>query len=179
MIYFEDSEIIIRDIEQQDVISLFSWSIDKELNQHDPRALPANSRELLTECEAFCSRFDAEIMNPDPEKRKYKYFIITDIQNQPIGFVNFFSIIYEKMQGEMGIMMGDKRHWNKGIAQKAVDEIVKYIFNELKMVRIYIETGETNTKAQKLFYKLGFVKCGEYMDEDFKFIIMEKLQYNL
>lgn len=175
MNYYKDEIIRIRDICREDVINLFSCRIDKELNLHDPRPIPRNSKELLEECISFCSRFDEEIMNETVEERKYKYFIITDNKDNFIGFVNFFSIDNVKKQGEMGVIIADKRHFRKGIAYTAVNVVMKYIFDNMIIDRIYIETGETNEPALKLFKKLGFNCCGEYIeDENFKFIIMDK-----
>ena len=41
----------------------------------------------------------------------------------------------------MGIEIGDKRYWNKGIAYKAVKVATEYIFNNTDIKRIYIETS--------------------------------------
>lgn len=175
MNYYKDEKITIRDICREDAINLFSCRIDKELNLHDPRPVPRNSKELLEECICFCSRFDDEIMNESLEERKYKYFIITDNKDNFIGFVNFFSIDNVKKQGEMGVIIADKRYFRKGIAYTAVNEVMKYIFDNMDINRIYIETGETNEPALRLFKKLGFNGCGEYNeDENFKFIVMDK-----
>ena len=175
MIYYQDNEIKIRDICNEDVISLFSWSIDKEINKHDPRPLPCNSSELVKECAEYCKRFDDEVMNENVNNIKYKFFIITNKKDQAIGFVNFFSIDKIKRQGEMGISLGDKRYWRKGIAYRAINAVIDYIFKEMDIERVYIETGEANIPALKLFEKLNFIKCDEYLEEDnFKFIVMEK-----
>lgn len=175
MIYHQDNEIIIRDIKASDAVSLFSWWIDAELNMYDPRPLPKNSEELLAECTSFCKRFDTEVFNENIAARRYKYFIVTDKSDNPIGSVNFFGIDKLKRQGEMGIIIGDKRYWQKGIASKAVEVAVDYIFNNMPIDRIYIETGENNIPAIKLFSKQGFHKCEEYLEDDgFKFIVMEK-----
>lgn len=173
--YYQDENIKIRDICSEDVINLFSCRIDKELNLHDPRPTPNTSKELVAECINYCKRFDIEIMNENIEDRKYKYFIITNNEGNFIGFVNFFSIDKVKKQGEMGVIIADKRYWKKGIAFTAINVVTKYIFDNMDINRIYIETGETNKPALRLFDKLGFNKCGEYLeDDDFKFIVMEK-----
>lgn len=177
MVYYRDNEIEIRDITYSDVINLFSWHIDKELNKHDPRPLPSDSKSLIEECLNYCKRFDSEILNEKIKKRKYKYFIITNLEGNPIGFVNFFSVDKVKKQGEMGVIIGDKRYWKRGIAHTAIKVAVDYIFNNMDIKRIYIETGDKNIPALSLFSKLGFEKCGEYLeDEDFKFIVMEKFK---
>jgi len=75
----------------------------------------------------------------------------------------------------MGVIIGDKRYWKKGIAYKAVNNVIDYIFNNIDIDRIYIETNETNIPSLYLFEKLNFNRCGEYLeDEDIKFIVMEK-----
>lgn len=177
MIYYQNNEIVIRDICSSDVINLFSWQIDKELNKHDPRPIPNSSKGLIEECTNYCYRFDTEIMSENTEDIKYKYFIIADNEGNAIGFVNFFSIDKLKKQGEMGVTIGDKRYWKKGIAYTAIKIVIDYIFNDMDIDRIYIETGECNTPALKLFEKLDFKKCGEYNeDEDFKFIVMDKIK---
>jgi RimJ/RimL family protein N-acetyltransferase len=175
MIYYQDENIKIRDTYSEDVINLFSCSIDKELNLHDPRPMPNTSKELVAECINYCNRFDIEIMNENVEDRKYKYFIVTNNEDNFIGFVNFFSIDKVKKQGEMGVIIADKRYWKKGIAFTAINVVTKYILDNMDINRIYIETGETNKPALRLFDKLGFNKCGEYLEDDnFKFIVMEK-----
>lgn len=74
-----------------------------------------------------------------------------------------------------GVIIADKRYWRKGIAYTAINVVTKYIFDNMAIDRIYIETGETNKPALNLSDKLGFNKCGEVIeDNDFKFTIMEK-----
>lgn len=175
MIYYEDNEIKIRDIIEEDIINLFSWHIDKEINMHDPRPIPCNSKDLIKECKIYCNIFESEIINKNVEERKYSYFIIENSENEPIGFINFFSIDKIKKQGEMGVTIGDKRYWKKGIAFRSVNAIINYIFNKMDIERIYIETDESNTASLKLFTKLNFNRCGEYCEDDgFKFIVMER-----
>lgn len=175
MIYYQDDIITVRDICTSDVIDLFSCWIDKEINIYDPRPIPQNSAELMEECTRYCNQFDNEVMTENPEDRKYKYFIITNNKGSFIGYVNFFSMDKIKKQGEMGVIIGDKRYWNKGIAYTAVSVAVDYLFNSMGMDRIYIETGENNKPALRLFEKLGFTRCDEYLEDDgFKFVVMEK-----
>jgi RimJ/RimL family protein N-acetyltransferase len=172
MIYYEDNEIKIRDIIQEDISFLFICRLDKGVNRYDPRPVPQNSMELLEECDEYSKVFETEIINEN--NRKYKYFMITDSRDQPIGFVNFFDMDKIKKQGEMGVVIEDKRYWKKGIGTIAVRTAVNYILNNMDIDKIYIETGETNAPALGLFNKLGFKKCGEFLeDDDFKFIVME------
>lgn len=175
MIYYEDNDIKIRNIIDEDITSLFSWWIDKEVNKYDPRPIPSNSKNLMKECTNYCNRFDGEIMNEKIEERRYKYFIIVNHEDIPIGFVNIFNFEKKEKQVEMGVIIGDKRYWKKGIAYRSIKNVTSYIFSNMNIERIYIETSEGNIPALKLFNKLNFNKCDEYLeDEKYKFIVMEK-----
>ena len=174
MFYYKNNEFSIRDLQEEDVISLFSWWINKEINKYDPRPIPCNCSELLEECVRYCNMFESDMINVDIKSRKYIYFIIVDIEDNPIGFVNFFNIDKETKQGELGVIIGDKRYWKRGIAAKSIDVAANYIFSNLNIDKIHIETGENNLPALRLIRKLGFVDYGEYLDEGFKFIVMEK-----
>lgn len=178
MIYDEDGKIKIRDIEQRDIISLFSCRIDKEINKYDPRPIPSNSKELIQECRIYCNNFERNVINDNKEDRMYKYFIITDSEENFIGFVNFFSIDTVEKQGEMGVTIGDKRYWRKGLAYNSINIAIEYIFNNMDINRIYVEIEENNKPSLALFNKLGFKKCDEYIeDEEFKFIVMDIKSY--
>lgn len=177
MFYYEDQVIKIRDIKASDIRYLFQWWIDDSLNSHDPRPFPNDTRSLLKSCEDYCKRMDEHVFNEDHDKNTYKYFVILDSQDRTIGYVNLFSFNKVKKEAELGIMIGDKSYWGQGIGSKAVSVVTNYMFDQRRLTRIYIETGETNKKAQKLFLNNGFVNCGSYIEEDeFKFIVMEKIK---
>ncbi|SMC24005.1 Protein N-acetyltransferase, RimJ/RimL family [Clostridium acidisoli DSM 12555] len=169
MIYFENEKIKIRSVIQEDIVYLFSWWIDKEVYRNDPKPMPCNSKEVLQECKSYCETFECEIVN----NSRYEYFMIVNREDYPIGFVNFFDVNKEKGDGELGVIIGDKRYWNKGIASLAVSKVKKILFNRPEINRIHIETAEGNLAARKLFKKLGFNECSKYLDEGFKFIVME------
>lgn len=178
VIYYEDEKFKMRDIEEGDIINLFSCRIDKEINKYDPRPIPSNSKELIQECRIYCNNFERNVINDNEEERMYKYFIITDSEEKFIGFVNFFSIDTVEKQGEMGVTIGDKRYWRKGLAYNSINKAIEYIFNNMDINRIYVEIEENNKPSVALFNKLGFKKCDEYIeDEEFKFIVMDIKAY--
>lgn len=174
MIYYSSANIKVRDIEERDSINLFMWNIDRELYMFDPIPIPNSAENLIGYCKEFCIKFKNEIMNENHSKRKYKYFIITDDNDNAIGYVNMFGFNEENHSCELGVIIGDKRYWNKGIGYEAVRLVMDYAFTNMNLKRIFIETGEHNINAIKLFNKLKFRKCDEYLDDDFKFIVMEK-----
>lgn len=174
MIYYTNDDIKIRDIKDEDVVILFAWWIDQEINRYDPRPIPHNSSSLLKECKNYCRMFAHEVMNKNKRLNRYRYFIITNTEDRPIGFINLFGFDKEKNQAEMGIIIGDKTYWRKGIAYKSCQIVLEYLFTEGGFQRIHIETSEHNKPARQLFHKLGFKFCEDYVDHDYTWIVMDK-----
>lgn len=174
MQYIKTDQFIIRDVRQNDISFLFSWWIDRTLNKHDPRPLPIDSKSLTEECVRYCTMFDREIMNPDPSLNVYTYYIITNIEDEPIGFINTFSYNPEHTDAELGIYIGDKAYWKRGIAKEALRYILQMHFTDKGFERIHVETGSSNQASLRLFKGLGFIECGEYIEEeDFKYKVLE------
>lgn len=107
-------------------------------------------------------------------QEKYKYFIINNISYDFIGFVNFFGFNKIKKQVEMGVIISSKEYRNKGIASTSIKIAIQYIFDNLNIDRIFIETSENNKPSLRLFEKPNLKKSHEYIEEDnFKFIVMD------
>lgn len=174
MIYESKDTYRIRQIEERDVSHLFSWWIDPVLNEFDPRPLPKTPRQLMKECQLFCDMKATQVFNKNPEENIYKYFIIVDLNDIPLGFINMFNFKKEDQSCELGICIGDKSYHRKGIASEAIKFVLDYGFKIMELDRIYIETSEENIPAQELFQKIGMIKCGTYLDEGHRFIVMEK-----
>ncbi|UJH68363.1 GNAT family N-acetyltransferase [Allomuricauda sp. SCSIO 65647] len=66
--------------------------------------------------------------------------------------------VYSK-SAELGYWIGEP-FWNRGIASKAVELILKYGFEDLKLARIFANTFEFNVASMKVLEKNGFYKEG-------------------
>ena len=127
MIYYKDETLLIRDVQRNDVTTLFTWWINQDINKFDPRPIPTDTVSLIKECEWYCSMFEREVMNEDNTQNKYKYFMILK-DSIPIGFINLFGF-NENQDAELGIIIGDKTYWNKGIAFKCLNIVIEYAFS--------------------------------------------------
>jgi RimJ/RimL family protein N-acetyltransferase len=58
---------------------------------------------------------------------------------------------------ELGILIGNKNYWGKGIAYEACKLVIHYGFNEMNLRKIYLAVYESNPAAKKVYEKLGFV----------------------
>ncbi|BES65465.1 hypothetical protein SANA_19040 [Gottschalkiaceae bacterium SANA] len=151
-------QIIIRSAIETDAKALFLWQIDEDLNRYDPKPLPSRREELLESCQVFACFFKDEIMSD--ETGEYQYFMIANESNQPIGYINVFSIDEIKKEAELGIMIGNRNYQGKGVASYALNKVLMQIQEYGDLKRIYVETNVDNYSAVRLFERAGFIKVG-------------------
>jgi len=74
-----------------------------------------------------------------------------------IGLI-FQKDVYRK-SAEIGYWLGEA-FWGQGIATKAVESIVQYAFEDLKLIRIFAGAFEYNVGSMNVLEKNGFQKEG-------------------
>jgi RimJ/RimL family protein N-acetyltransferase len=85
----------------------------------------------------------------------------------------YYDIDWDKRQAELGIMIGERHYWGQGYGADAVATLVRHIFADTKIDRIYLKTLEWNVRAQRCFRKCGFLDCGRTNRQGNDFVIME------
>ena len=100
-------------------------------------------------------------------------FAIVTMDGKHIGNCSYFNIDSINRQAEIGIMIGEKKFWDKGYGTEAILITLKYIFRYTDLNRIYLKTLDWNLRAQKCFKKCGFNVCGTLKRGGYNFITME------
>ena len=79
-------------------------------------------------------------------------------------------------EAELGIVIGDRDYWSDGYGYDAGTTLLDHMFYSRDLKRVYLQTLEWNTRAQKSFSKSGFnpVKPVRRMAHDF--ILMDVLR---
>ena len=80
----------------------------------------------------------------------------------------------EKRIGSFGIMIGDKSAWNKGYGTAALQQVLKYGFEEMGLYRIFLDVMPQNRRGIRCYEKCGlryegtqrqsFFKNGQWVD---------------
>ena len=78
-----------------------------------------------------------------------------------IGGINEFSGI-----ADIGIMIGEKRFWGKGIGSETVSLLSNYAFNELNLRKLTGGAMSSNKPMLNIFARLGFVEEGVRRKQD-------------
>jgi ribosomal-protein-alanine N-acetyltransferase len=83
--------------------------------------------------------------------------------NLIIGKVTLFQLDRQNRRAEIGYVM-DRRHWGKGYMTEAMEWLLDYAFDVLKLHRIEADTDPDNIPSLALLEKFGFSREGLFYD---------------
>lgn len=157
-------KVVLREKRLDDAANDYAWRCDDELAGLD--ATPA-LRHPFAE---FLAEYTQELRYPSPRRRR---FAIENLEGKHIGNLMYYDIDEGKGQAELGIMIGDRDHWNRGFGTDAITTLLEHIFSTTTLERIYLNTLDWNLRAQRCFEKCGFIPCGRAKRYNGTFVIME------
>ena len=87
-------------------------------------------------------------------------------ENKHIGNVRVHKIVPINATCELGLIIGEKKLWGKGLATKVINIIKKFVFEYLNLFKIKIEIVDINKASMRAFQKNGFKIVGR-MEKEF------------
>ncbi len=142
----------IRPFEKEDALLWQKWDTDPEIQAHMP--------ELRNEAQDISTQYEY-IEECENDEDGY-YWSIETRDRTTIGIVSLFEIDPHHKTVDLGIVIGDKEYWGKGVATEVVNTIKEYAFNTLGIARISAEVEEDNLPMKKVFEKTGFEQDGVF-----------------
>lgn len=114
-------------------------------------------------------------LNLDQVMQKYKPRLtgsmevipnIVYLQGKAIGYIQYYSYTkdnnygIEEIQNAYGIdlFIGDPDLWGRGIGTQVLKEQCQWLFEQMQAKMIYIDPMTTNTRAIRVYEKIGFKK---------------------
>lgn len=85
---------------------------------------------------------------------EYLYGIFSE--NEHIGNIKIGPVHSLYKHADIGLIIGDQKWWNKGVASEAIFSMTKYCFDELKLEKVEAGCYESNVYSKKAFLKLGY-----------------------
>jgi len=157
-------KVILRPKELGDAARDYEWARDIELMRLDA-AEP-------------CGLNFSEYLSLYPEGlsdvSRVQYAVETE-SGRHIGNCTVYNINEELGETEMGVMIGDREYWGKGYGSDTVRTILRHIFEEMGLRRVFLHTLDWNDRGMICFERCGFVPCGRIMIRGQEFIRMEVL----
>ncbi|MFC1992324.1 GNAT family N-acetyltransferase [Chloroflexota bacterium] len=160
-------KVQLRDKKLADAADDYGWQTDSELTRLDTVS------PLTITFPEYLSGYTTELRYPSPSRR---LFAIDTLDGEHIGNCVYYGIDETGGEAELGVMIGARGYWDKGYGAEAVASLVKHIFCETNLQRIYLKTLNSNERAQKCFRKCGFIPCGRLIRGEYNFVLMELLR---
>ena len=150
----------LRAVEREDVKKFFEWVNDPEVTFGLSLYLPMS----MTDEEKWFER----ISNREPNEKPLAIEMRDGEGWRLIGNCTFFDIDTVVHSGELGIMIGDKSAWNKGLGTEAMSLLLRHGFDTLNLNRIMLKVYADNPRAIRAYEKSGFKQEGTLREAMYK-----------
>lgn len=151
-------DIFLRPVTADDIANAHVWTVAS-----DPQSMTCRPFPYKTAAEA------AEIFKKkhDPNSLERQAFAIVRIEDKrPVGLIRYFSYNTANRSAELGFIV-DPDERRQGMASDAVRTIVKHLFEQLGLNKVYAQTGSFNKASCSMLEKLGFKRDGVLRDHHF------------
>ena len=81
-----------------------------------------------------------------------------------IGYCTIEAVERSNNRCEVGIVIGEKAHWRKGIGSMVIRELLKTAFTDLRMHRVEAVIQADNVASVRCFSRIGFQLDGRLRD---------------
>lgn len=143
-------KIILRPYGMVDFSSWEKWDLDLEVQVFLPE--PKNEPVSIEVYEKY-------LKECEDEQDGYYWSIVWKEDSKLVGTISITDINKHHGIGELGIVIGEKEYWKRGIAQEAIKIVLDFARNT-KLRRISAELEEGNIGMEKALLKSGFNKEG-------------------
>lgn len=140
----------------------YSWLTDYEVIKYLnlPEYLAPISRSSV-------ANYVEKILNSDSDIFLAIYAKTSDIDQKFIGTLKIGHINSHSRSADLGLMIGDKNFWGKGIATAAISIAVEYAFFRLGLNRVSAGAMAVNKAVIACFEKNGFRREGCARQQDY------------
>jgi len=140
----EGKRIYLRKLDEKDATQKYcSWLNDPEVNKY------LETREATIE----------ELRQYIKDKNKNPNCLFLGIfkeNKKHIGNIKLEPIDFENKKATLGILIGDKEYWGKGIGTEAVKLLVNWSFDNLGLEEVNLGVISENKAAINVYTKAGF-----------------------
>jgi RimJ/RimL family protein N-acetyltransferase len=84
------------------------------------------------------------------------FAILTRGEGRLLGNCGLHQIDWTNRHATLGIFIGDKNYWGKGYGTDTTQALLRYAFEEANLHRIELEVFAFNTRATRMYDKVGF-----------------------
>ncbi|GIO18009.1 alanine acetyltransferase [Oceanobacillus oncorhynchi subsp. incaldanensis] len=142
--------LILRNVEKTDLQDIFDYASDLNLTTY----LTWRAHQTLADTEGFIEF----ILASNERHMGATWVIVWKENNRVIGTIDL-SWNQKHYSAELAYALS-RKYWRKGIGTEAVQEIVRFGFEEVKLERIHARCHPKNEASYKLMEKTGMIYEG-------------------
>ncbi|GAA6765257.1 GNAT family N-acetyltransferase [Flavobacterium sp. CGRL1] len=167
----ETERLLLRRITNDDVNEVFELRSNPETMKFIPRPLVKDNEDALLHIAMIEEKIETNI--------GINWAITLKGNPKLLGIIGYYRMQPENYRAEIGYMLSPDFH-GKGIIPEAVNVLLKYGFENLKLHSIEAVIDPENYASEKVLQKCGFVKEAHLRESEFwegKFL--DKVIYSL
>lgn len=157
---FETERLLLRKIGQADAPEIFFLRSDESVLKY----IGKEPAKTIQEAEEFIEKIESGI---NSNQTIMWGIVLKENPEKLIGTICFWNIQMEHHRTEIGFML-DPDFWRKGIMKEAINTILEYGFNSMKLHSVEGRIHVDNIASASVLESTGFQKEG-YLKEDFFF----------
>jgi RimJ/RimL family protein N-acetyltransferase len=147
-------DITITEFPEDELSAIAKWRSDGDVNRYIRRGYKTLGEVRKWYREYFSS-----------EANRLLGILVDD---QLIGYCTIEHINLDDKKCEVGILIGEKDYWHKGIGSAVVRELLKSAFTELSMHRVEAVIHADNVASIHCFSRAGFQLDGTLRDAKYR-----------
>lgn len=146
----ETNSYVLRAFKMSDAKLWQQWDVDSDVQVFMPE--PFNEVQDIEEQYKYIDECETD--------EEGFYWSIETKDGTTIGTVALTEFSDHHEVASLGIVIGDKNYWGKGVATEVITTLVGYAFEHLNISRISAEVEEGNIPMMKVLEKVGFKQDG-------------------
>lgn len=145
--FIEGKSIYLREVRETDVNErYYGWMNDQNITQYLETRFYPNSLAKISEF----------VKSKDGDPNNIFLAIVDKAKDHHIGNIKLGPINWIHRTAEIGILLGEKNEWGKGIASETLNLISAYAFKKLNLRKLTAGCYGNNKASEKAFIKAGF-----------------------
>ncbi|MFZ5942348.1 MAG: GNAT family N-acetyltransferase [Bacteroidota bacterium] len=156
MITLSNKDITLRSPEPEDLEILYHWENNPAIWFVSQSLVPLSRYQL----KLYLEQAAKDIF----ETRQLRLMIGLNKENRIIGAIDLFDYDPFNRRAGLGILIAGENDRKKGYAAQALETLIAYAFEILKLHQLYANITPANSDSLNLFRKAGFVQTGQKKD---------------
>ena len=147
--------VVLRPLEREHLERCVKWFNDRDVTYYLGREQPLTMAEEERWFAEYRSKVDEEI-----------YAI--EVDGNHVGNIGLHGIDRANRKANLGIVIGEKDYWSKGLGTDAMRTVLRYAFEQLRLHKVNLDVIDYNERAIHVYERCGFVKEGVRREELWK-----------